>query len=410
MTKLSNAASFRGIAAVRADTSDPKTLIAELNKAVAALRTSHDEQLKDIKKGFDDVVKAEQVDRINKTVSDLQAAVDATSAKLAAVEMNGGKGNRIVDAEYTSAFSGYMKKGDVQASLNKGTAAEGGYVTPVEWDRTINDELKIISSVRQLMNVKTVGVHAASKLVNKHGLASGWVGETAARPETAGPQLATLPIAWGEIYANPSATQQILDDAEINLEAWLAAETELEFSYQEGAAVISGNGTNKPNGILTYVTGGANAAAHPSGAILATNSGHATQVTADALITLIHALPSAFTPRASFAMNRGTLGAIRLLKDTTGNYLWQPSYAGGQPSTLAGYPVVEVPDMPAIAASAKPVLFGDFKRAYTIYDRAGIRVLRDPYTNKPYVMFYTTKRVGGVLDDPLAVKALNISV
>lgn len=406
--KIENRASFRGIAAVRADASDPKALIEQLNKAVKALRDEHESQIKEIKAGYADVVKAEQIDRINAAVSDIQAAVDATNVKMAAMTVNGPGGRKIGDKEYTDAFASFMKSGEVKASLNKGVAAEGGYVTPTEWDRTISDELKLVSPVRQLMTVKTVGVHAASKLVNKHGAASGWVGETAARPETAASQFATLPIAWGEIYANPSATQGVLDDALIDLESWLSQEVLLEFAYQEGAAVISGTGVSRPNGILTYVTGGANAAAHPSGAILTVASGAVGNVTADGLLNLVYALPSAFTGNASFAMNRATQGLIRLLKDTTNNYIWQPTYVAGQPASLLGFPLVEVPDMPAVATGAKSILFGDFKRCYEIYDRMGVRVLRDPYTNKPYVMFYTTKRVGGVMVNPQCMKAINI--
>ena len=174
---------------------------------------------------------------------------------------------------------------------------------------------------------------------------------------------------------------------------------------------MSGTGANgRPNGILTYVTGGANAAAHPYGAITLTNSGAATSVTADGIINLVHALPSAFLQNAQFAMNRDTMRAVRLLKDTTNQYLWQPSYQAGTPSTLAGYAVNEVAAMPNLAAASRSVLFGDFKRSYLIVDRVGVRLLRDPFTNKPYVMFYTTKRVGGGLLNPESMKCLNTSV
>jgi HK97 family phage major capsid protein len=408
--KIENRASYRGIALARADASDPKLLIENLNKAVKALRDEHDANLKEVKAGFDDVVKRDQVERINKSVSDLQAAIDASNVKMAALQLGAGNGRSVRDPEYNEAFASFVRKGDVQASLNKGVASDGGYTTPIEWDRTISDELKLVSPVRQLMTVKTVSVHAASKLINKHGTASGWVGETAARPETASPTLQPLTINWGEIYANPSATQQILDDSVIDLEQWLKDEVTLEFAFQEGAAVIAGTGVNRPTGILTYVTGGANAAVHTSGAILAVNTGAAAALTTDGVVNLVYALPSAYTGNASFAMNRDTHGKVRLMKDGQGNYIWQPSYATGQPASLLGYPLVEVPDMPNVAASAKPILFGDFKRCYEIYDRYGVRLLRDPYSNKPYVMFYTTKRVGGIMVNPQCMKAMNVSV
>ncbi len=172
---------------------------------------------------------------------------------------------------------------------------------------------------------------------------------------------------------------------------------------------MSGNGANKPNGVLTYVTGGANAAAHPFGDIKTVNSGAAGALTPDGILNLVYALPSAFTQNATFIMNRATQGAIRKLKDGQGNYLWQPATVAGQPATLNGFPIEEMAAMPDIAAGAKPVLFGDFRRGYLIIDRIGVRVLRDPYTNKPYVMFYTTKRVGGGLLNPEVLKAMNVS-
>lgn len=163
----------------------------------------------------------------------------------------------------------------MQAALNKGADGEGGYLAPVEWDRTITDKLVLVSQMRQLATVQPVSGAGLTKLFNLGGTASGWVGETAARPQTSTGTFASLGFGWGEIYANPAATQQILDDSAINLEAWLAGEVETEFSKQEGAAFFSGDGANKPFGILTYVTGGANAAKHPFGAIKAVNSGAA---------------------------------------------------------------------------------------------------------------------------------------
>jgi HK97 family phage major capsid protein len=220
-----------------------------------------------------------------------------------------------------------------------------------------------------------------------------------------------MTIVVGEMYANPYAAQQMLDDALIDVEAWLAGEVQTEFAYQEGVAFISGSGANgRPNGILTYVTGGTNAAANPLGAIGLVNSGAAAALTADGIINLIHALPSAFTQRAVHLMNRNTMGKVRLLKDSTNQYLWQPSYAVGQPQTLGGYPITEVAAMPDIAAGTKAIAFGDVQQTYTIVDHAaGTRVLRDPFSAKPYVTFYTTKRVGGAVVNPEAMKVQNIA-
>ena len=339
----------------------------------------------------------------------MQDAVDEANTRIAAAQLQGVAQGGLKDKEYSAAFSTHMKRGEINAALNKGVAGEGGYLAPTEWDRTITDKLVQVSPMRSLASQQTISTAAYSKLFNNMGTTSGWVGETAARPVTATPAFGTLTYTTGEIYANPSATQGMLDDAEINLEAWLAGEVQTEFAYQEGVAFLSGDGVNKPNGILTYVTGGTNAATHPWGAITTVNSGAAAALTTDGILSLVYSLPSEFTGNARFAMNRATLAAARKLKDTTNQYIWQPSYAAGQPSTLAGYAVSEVAGMPDVAAAAKAVLFGDFKRTYLVIDRIGVRVIRDNLTNKPYVSFYTTKRVGGGLLNPQTMRALNIS-
>ncbi len=403
----------RGLIAVRADGGPPadiKATVEALNKAFATFRDEHTKQLEEIKKGNADALQALKVENINADIARLQKEVDDTNIKMAAVQMGAGSsGKAVKDAEYTGAFNAHMKKGDVNAALNKGVATEGGYLAPVEWDRTITDRLVLVSPMRQIATVQKISTAGFSKLFNNRGTTSGWVGETDARPQTNTPTFSPLNFVPGEIYANPAATQQMLDDAEVDLEAWLAGEVETEFAYQEGVAFLTGNGTNKPRGILTYVTGGAAAAVHPWGAIQVTNTGQAAAVTSDSIIDLTTALPSEYTGAARFIMNRNAQGVVRKLKDGQGNYLWQPSAQAGQPATLMGYGITEMPGMPDVAANSVPVLFGDFKRGYLIVDRTGVRVLRDPYTNKPYVQFYTTKRVGGGVVNPDVIKALKVS-
>ncbi|WP_164242349.1 phage major capsid protein [Stenotrophomonas maltophilia] len=413
MTKMTHGRVPRGLVSVHADGGsqpDVKALVEALNKAFADFRAEHSQQLEEVKKGNADALQALKVDNINAELGRLQAAVDAANTQLAAFQMGGGSaGSGVADAEYTESFRAHFRKGEVQAALNKGADNEGGYLAPVEWDRTITDRLVILSDMRQLATVQPCSGAGLTKLFNMGGTASGWVGEAAPRPQTGTAQFASLGFGWGEIYANPAATQQLLDDSEINLESWLAGEVETEFAKQEGTAFWSGDGANKPFGILTYVAGGANAAKHPFGAIKVVNSGAAAAITSDSIIDLIYDLPSAFTAGAKFAMNRKTQGAVRKLKDGQGNYLWQPSLVAGQPSTLAGFPVQDVAATPDVAANAIAMLFGDFKQTYTVYDRVGVRVLRDPYTNKPYVMFYTTKRVGGGVHNPEPMRALKIA-
>lgn len=399
----------RGIMFACADAA-PAQIFAELQKAFADFKDTHAEQQKGVLAKFDDVVTRDKLEAVNARVGDLQSALDAANLKMAALTLGASDGRQVKDGEYSNAFSAHMRKGDVQASLNKGVADEGGYLAPTEWDRTITDKLVNVSPMRQLATVVTTSKAAFSKLFNLRGTGSGWVGETAARPETSTAEFGAVTYTPMELYANAAATQGMLDDAEINLEAWLAGEIETEFAAKEGLAFVSGNAATQPKGFLTYVTGGANAAAHPFGAIGLINSGVATGVTADALVDLVYALPSQFEANARFAMNKKTLGVIRKLKDGDGNFLWQPSFVAGQPSTVLGHAATEVADMPDLAASSKSIAFGDFKAGYLIVDRIGTRILRDPYSNKPYVMFYVTKRVGGGLLNPEAIKVLNTAV
>jgi HK97 family phage major capsid protein len=400
----------RGIISVMAKTDgDIAALITDLNKDWESFKATMADKDKELAKKFDDVVTTDKLEKINSSVATLQKAVDDANAQLAAVQMGAGGIGEVKDKEYSEAFRAHFRKGDVQAALNKGADDEGGYLAPVEWDRTIVDKLVEISPMRQIAQVQTISGAGFKKLANLRGTGSGWVGETAARPETTTPEFGPMTFTPGELYANPAATQQMLDDAEVNLEQWLSDEVETEFSYQEGIAFVSGNGTNKPFGFLTYVTGAANAAVNPLGAIEAKVAASATLLSTDELIDLVYMLPQVMQQNARFVLNRNGLGTARKLKDGDGNYIWQPSFQVGQPSQLLGYPVTEMAAMPNIAAGAVPIAFGDFRRGYLVVDRTGVRVLRDPYSNKPYVMFYTTKRVGGGVQDPQAIKALKMA-
>ncbi|MDR6447478.1 HK97 family phage major capsid protein [Paraburkholderia terricola] len=402
----------RGIVSVRADSGpgDVKALVDGVNRAFEQFKAEHTKQLDAVKAGLPASDITAKVEKISADLDSFQKALDDHSVKMAALQMGGAGGKQLRDAEYTDAFRAHVKRGEINAALNKGADEQGGYLTPVEWDRTITNKLVLISPMRELCQVQSVSKAGFSKLFNLGGTASGWVGETDARPQTNTGTFASLAFGSGEIYANPAATQGILDDSEIDLETWLAGEVQTQFAKQEGLAFVSGDGSKKPTGILTYVAGAANAAAHPFGAIEVVNSGAAADITSDGIIDLIYDLPSAFTGNARFTMNRNTQRSVRKLKDGQGNYLWQPSYVAGQPATLAGYPVKEVPDMPDVAANSTPILFGDFQQTYLIVDRIGVRVLRDPYTAKPYVLFYTTKRVGGGLLNPEPMRAMKIAV
>ncbi|WP_155897674.1 phage major capsid protein [Aureimonas ureilytica] len=404
---------------VRADASDPKVILAELKKSFEAFKEANDAALK----AKADVVVDEKVTRIDAAVGNFQAALDEINAKLAAGTLGSpGDGNdRPQDQAYTDRWNAFMRHGTDEAGLRAanregpraamtaGSNPDGGYLAPVEWDRSITLRLKEISPIRQNAFVQPITGAGFRKLYSDRNVGSGWVGETASRPATTTPTLSVLDFATGEMYAFPFVTRTILEDSEVNLEDWLGGEVETEFSRQEGVAFIAGDGVNKPFGILTYVTGGPNAAKHPFGAIKAVVTGDAAKLSADSFISIVQDVPSAFRPNAKFYMNRQTVSSARKFKDGQGNYLWQPSYAAGVPSTLVGEAIVEVPDMPDVAAGAIPYLYGDMAATYVVVDRRGILVLRDELTNKPFVGFYTTKRVGGGVFNPEPMRAGKVS-
>jgi HK97 family phage major capsid protein len=238
------------------------------------------------------------------------------------------------------------------------------------------------------------------------------VGETAARPQTASQILSDLTFPVMELYAMPSATQTLLDDGAIDIEQWIADEVETVFAEKEGQAFIAGDGIDKPKGILSY-TNVANSswtwgnigylATGVAGAFGASNP-------SDQLIDLVYSLKGGYRQNGTFVMNRTTQSAIRRFRDTQGNYLWQPPATLGGQAQLMTFPVVEAEDMPAIAANSFSLAFGDFRRGYLVVDRMGIRILRDPFSAKPYVLFYTTKRVGGGVQDFEAIKLLKFGV
>ena len=389
---------------VRADASDPKALIGQLQNAFEEFKKAQDEKLA---AKADDVVLNNKIDALNDTMSDIEAALNEKIAAATAVSPQGDM--EPTNPEYMKAFKAHTRKGEVQAAMTVGTDADGGYLAPIEWDRTVTNALKQRSPIRDNAQVITISGTGFSRVYNDGVVGSGWVGETAARPETTTPGLSTLNFETGELYANPAISQKALDDVAIDLEQWIRDEVSGEFAIQENIAFLSGDGSNKPHGLLTYVTGAANAARHPFGAIATVDGSDATLATSDDLFDVVYDLPGERSGNAKWFMNKATKGVIRKMKDGDGTYLWQPGAQVGEPATLLGYPVVEVPGMPDIGASAVPALFGDMERTYLVVDRVGLRVLRDPYTNKPFVHFYSTKRVGGGVQNPEYMRALKLA-
>lgn len=356
-----------------------------------------------------------QVDTLNEKLGELDALKSSLEKELISLKRPDGTGTKAA-SEHKTAFMQFVRKGveaglgDLQAkALQIGVESDGGFAVPEELDRNIIELLRDSSPMRQVCNQMTVGTPDYKRLVNLGGNGAGWVGETDERPSTNTPKLGNISAFMGEIYANPQATQTSLDDMFFDAEGWLSSEVGRDFSEKEGAAFLLGDGVNKPKGLLAYSLDVKDDATRAFGVLQKLITGTAGTITGDNLIDLIHSLKAGYRANGTWMMGNLTVAYMRKLKDSEGNYLWRPGLEAGAPSVLLGYGITENEDMPDVAADANAIAFGDFKRAYTVVDRIGTRVLRDPYTNKPYVGFYTTKRVGGMLVDSQAVKILTLS-
>ncbi|KEZ12172.1 HK97 family phage major capsid protein [Sphingobium yanoikuyae] len=257
------------------------------------------------------------------------------------------------------------------------------------------------------------GTAGYRKLVSAGGIVSGWASETGARAETGTPSFNEIAPPSGELYANPAASQAMLDDAQFDVEGWLAGEIAREFAAAEGAAFVNGNGTNKPKGFLTYTTTSEADSVRAFGSLQYVASGAAGAFAGsnpqDKLIDLVQSLRAPYRQGASFVMNSATLAAIRKMKTSDGAFIWQPGLAAGQPATLLGYPVVEAEDMPDIAANSLSIAFGNFQAGYVIAERSDTSILRDPFSNKPFVHFYAVKRIGGAVANSEAIKLMKFA-
>lgn len=317
--------------------------------------------------------------------------------------------------ELKGFVDGYLRMGRTSElkSVTGGIAADGGFAVPREIDELIAAQLKTASPFRAIAQVVQTGSAGYRKLITNSTAGSGWVSETGARPETTTSKFNEIVPPSGELYANPSASQAMLDDAAFNLEEWLASEIATEFARAEGAAFINGSGTNQPKGFLTQPTALTTDATRPFGTLQHVVSGNASGFGTSpemVLIDLVHSLRAGHRQGAVFLMNTKTLAAVRKFKAADGTFLWQPGIYENAPARLLGYPVIEAEDMPDVAANALPIAFGNFKNGYIIAERRTTSILRDPYTNKPYVNFYATKRIGGQVLDSDAIKLLKISV
>lgn len=384
----------------------------DMNQAFEEFKTENDKKLTDTS-----VEAQEKIEKISNQIDDFEEKIKNMEAENARTNPSTDNSQR---AAHTNAFyNQFIRKGvddgleqmAVQANLSVGTDSDGGYTIPEELDRDILTLAEDLSPMRQYCSTRTIGGSTYRKLVQEGHAASGWVGEKDARPETGTPTFSNLSPTFGEVYANPAATQTMLDDAFFNVETFLREEINDEFTRQENISFISGDGINKPVGFLTAPMAYEADGSRPFGTVQKVKTGVADGLPAgsaayDLILDLQDELKEAHEANAIFMTHRRTKTVLRKIKDADGNYMWQQGTIAGQPSTLFGVPVATNSNFPALSANALALVYGDFKKAFTIIDRIGTRVLRDPYTNKPFVHFYATKRVGSMHVDSEAIKVL----
>ncbi|MCT7662762.1 phage major capsid protein [Shinella kummerowiae] len=400
----------------------PETMTAAFDdfmEAFEAFKETNERRLGEIEQKMTaDVVTRDKVDRINRAMDEQKRVLDQLALKKARPALGGSGEGSLEVAEHKAAFSAYMRRGDDGAlralegkAMSVGSAADGGYLVPPETDTEIGRRLSAASPIRALATVRQVSGTVLKKPFATTGMAAGWVAETAARPQTGNAQLAELSFPTMELYAMPAATPALLDDAAVDVESWIASEIDIVFGEQEGTAFVSGDGINKPRGFLSYTNVAEASWSWGNIGYIATGAAGAFKASnpSDTLFDTIYALKAGHRQNGTFVMNRKTQGAVRKFKDADGNYLWRPPASVGQPASLLGFAIAEAEDMPDVAADSFSIAFGDFRSGYLVVDRTGVRVLRDPYSAKPYVLFYTTKRVGGGVQNFEAIKLVKFA-
>jgi HK97 family phage major capsid protein len=393
----------------------------EFMRAFEAYKDTNDERLAELeRRSASDPLIDDKLARLDRALDETKRVADRLAVKAQRPHLgNGGALETAAVREHRRAFDDYVRKGETAnlarleakaLAVTTNSGADGGYLVPPETERAVISALKDISPMRAIASVRQVSGSVYKKPFATTGFATGWVAETASRTQTNTPTLAELSFPTMELYAMPAATATLLDDSAVNIDEWIADEVRDTFAQQEGTAFVSGDGSNKPKGFLDYTKVADGSWSWGNIGFIKTGVDAAFPAAGpDKLIDLVYTLKAGYRANGTFVFNRGTQAAIRKLKDEDGHYIWQPAAAAGDHSTLLGYPVVESEDMPAMAADSFSIAFGDFRRGYLIVDRVGIRVLRDPYSAKPYVLFYTTKRVGGGVQDFNAIKLLQFA-
>jgi len=326
-----------------------------------------------------------------------------------------------VEVPHKKAFGAYLRSGDDDGlrglvlegkALSTAVAADGGYLVDPQTAETIRSMLVSTSSLRAAANVVQVDATSFDVLIDRSEVGSGWATEVAPQAETATPLIDRISIKLHELSAMPKASQRLLDDTAFDVEGWLASKIATRFIRAEAAAFINGDGVDKPRGILlppkvanaSWTWG--NLGYIPTGAA----ADFATTNASDCIVNLVYALGADYRANGTFIMNSKTAGAVRKMKDADGRFMWGDSLQAGEPARLMGYPVLICEDMPDVAANSHPIAFGDFTAGYTIAERPDLRILRDPFSAKPNVLFYANKRVGGDVTDFAAIKLLRVAV
>ncbi|WP_417205002.1 phage major capsid protein [Antarctobacter sp.] len=323
-----------------------------------------------------------------------------------------------VEAPHQKAFDAYLRSGDDDGlrglelegkAMSTAINSDGGYLVDPQTAETIKSSLNTTASIRQIANVVNVDASAFDVLIDQNDTGAGWANETGSAAETGTPTIERISIPLYELNAMPKVSQRLLDDSAFDVDAWLAGRIAEKFARAEAGAFIAGDGNDKPRGFLNHTIvedstwSWGNLGYVPSGSGTGIGDG-------DALIDVVYALNAPYRAKATFVMNSKTAGALRKLKDADGRHLWADGFAFGEPGRLLGYPVLIAEDMPDIEADSYPIAFGDFTAGYTIAERPDLRVLRDPFSAKPHVLFYASKRVGGDVSDFAAIKLMRIAV
>ncbi len=321
------------------------------------------------------------------------------------------------EAPHQKAFDAYIRTGDDDAlrgidlegkALSTAVASDGGYLVDPQTSEMIQTTLASTASIRAIAKVVNVEATSYDVLIDRGDLGAGWATETADATETATPTVERISIPLHELSALPKASQRLLDDAAFDIEGWLAERVADTFVRAEAASFVSGDGVDKPRGFLSHPVIANDTAVWGEIGYVPTGTDGALG-DADAIIDLVYALGARYRANGTFVMNSRTAGVLRKLKDGDGRFLWSDGLAAGEPARLVGYPVLIAEDMPDIASGSDSIAFGDFAAGYTVAERPDLRVLRDPFSAKPHVLFYATKRVGGDVTDFEAIKVLKFA-